>query len=219
MQLEINAQPRVLQGTGASRRLRRAGKTPGIVYGGNEPAVAIELDHNELFQQMRKEAFHASILVLNLEGKKQRVLLRTFNMHPFRREVQHIDFQRVSADQKIQMKVPLHFINQEVSAAVKVGGAKITHVLTEIGVKCLPDALPEFIDVDLSGIEVGHSTHVQDLKLPAGVELANRRENPVVVTVAVPRGTDEEAPAAEAAPAAAAPAAAKPAEKTEEKKK
>lgn len=217
MQLEINAQPRVLQGTGASRRLRRAGKTPGIVYGGNEPAVAIELDHNELFQQLRKEAFHASILMLNLDGKKQRVLLRTFNMHPFRREVQHIDFQRVSADEKIVMKVPLHFINQEASAAVKVGGAKITHVMTEIGVKCLPDALPEFIDVDLSGIEVGRSVHAEHLQLPEGVELASR-ENPVVVTVAVPRGTDEEAPAAEAAPAAAAPAA-KPAEKPEEKKK
>lgn len=218
MQLEINAQPRVQQGTGASRRLRRAGKTPGIVYGGSEPAVAIELDHNELFQQLRKEAFHASILTLNLEGKKHRVLLRTFNMHPFRREVQHIDFQRIISDQKIRMEVPVHFMNQDASAAVKLGGAKITHVLTEIEIECLPDALPEFVEVDLSSMEVGQSIHLQDLKLPAGVELAHGRENPVVVTISVPRGQDEETPVAEAAPAAAAPAA-KQAEKPEAKKK
>lgn len=216
MQIEINAQAREQQGTGASRRLRRAGKTPGIVYGGNEPAVAIQLDHNELFQQLRKEAVHSSILMLNLDGKQQRVLLRAFNMHPFRREVQHIDFQRISATEKIQMKVPLHFMNQESSEAVKLGGAKITHVLTEIEIKCLPDALPEYIEVDLGSIGVNASVHTHEIKLPAGVELAHRNENPVVATASVPRGAGEEetpAAAAEAAPAAA------PAAKAEEKKK
>src|SRR5690606_23378495 len=154
MQIEVKAQVRKAQGTGASRRLRRAGKTPGILYGGDEPSVAIELDHNELFQHLRKEAFHASILSLNVEGKKQPVLLRTYTMHPFRREVQHIDFQRVAADQKVRMEVPLHFMNQENNDAVKLGGAKITHVLTELEVRCLPSALPEYIEVDLTHIPV-----------------------------------------------------------------
>ncbi len=218
MQIEVNAQTRKLQGTGASRRLRRAGKTPGILYGGNQPAVAIELDHNELFQHLRKESFHSSILALNLDGDKQRVLLRAFNMHPFRKEVQHIDFQRISADEKIHMSVPVHFINQDKSDAVKTGGAKITHILTEIEVKCLPDALPEFLEVDLSSIGVNASVHASDIKLPAGVELALARgENPVIATASVPRGAEEETAAAAAAPAApAAAAAAKPAE---EKKK
>lgn len=204
MQIEVNAQPRVQQGTGASRRLRRAGKTPGIVYGGNEPAVAIELNHNELFQHLRKEAFHSSILNLNLDGKKQPVLLRTYNMHPFRREVQHIDFQRVAADQKIRMEVPLHFMNQENNEAVKLGGAKITHVLTELEVRCLPGQLPEYIEVDLINIPINGTIHAQDIKLPEGVELANRGENPAVVIATVPRGAEEEAApqAAAAAPAA-----------------
>jgi large subunit ribosomal protein L25 len=220
MQIEVNAQTRTLQGTGASRRLRRAGKTPGILYGGNQPAVAIELDHNELFQHLRKESFHSSILALNLDGNKQRVLLRAFNMHPFRKEVQHIDFQRISADEKIHMSVPVHFLNQDKSDAVKTGGAKITHILTEIEVKCLPDALPEFLEVDLSGIGVNASVHASEIKLPAGVELSLARgEDPVIATAAVPRGTEEEAaaPAAQAAPAA--PAAAPAAKPAEEKKK
>jgi len=222
MQIEVNAQKRDLQGTGASRRLRRAGKTPGVLYGGGEAAVSIEIDHNELFQLLRKEAFHASILSLNLDGQKQRVLLRSFNMHPFRREVQHIDFQRVSANEKIHMKVPLHFMNQEQNDAVKLGGAKITHILTEIEVKCLPDALPEYIEVDLQNIQVGHPIHLKELKLPEGVELVlHRNENPAVVSANVPRGAEEEAApaAAEAAAPAAAVPAAKQAEKTEEKKK
>src|SRR5262245_57513514 len=109
MQIEINASKRAAQGTGASRRLRRAGRVPGIVYGGAEAPTNIELDHNELYQQVRKETFHASILMLNLEGEKQQVLLRAINMHPFKSQVQHVDFQRVRADQKVHIKVPLHF--------------------------------------------------------------------------------------------------------------
>lgn len=203
MQIEVNARVRKAQGTGASRRLRRAGKTPGIVYGGTEAAVALELDHNELFQHLRKEAFHSSILSLNIEGKKQPVLLRTYNMHPFRREVQHIDFQRVAADQKIRMEVPLHFMNQENNDAVKLGGAKITHVITELEVRCLPGSLPEFIEVDLIDIPVNGTIHAQDIKLPEGVELA-RSENPAVVIATVPRGAaEDDEPAAEAAAAPA----------------
>src|SRR5690606_22892377 len=172
IQIEVKAQVRKAQGTGASRRLRRAGKTPGILYGGDAPAVAIEVDHNELFQHLRKEAFHASILSLNLDGKKERVVLRAFNMHPFRREVQHVDFQRVHADEQIQMKVPLRFLNQEDSPAVKLSNALVTHVLTEIEVRCLPADLPEFIEVDLGNLELTSSIHTNDLVLPPGVELA-----------------------------------------------
>jgi large subunit ribosomal protein L25 len=220
MQIEINAQTRKLQGTGASRRLRKAGGVPGIVYGGADAATMIELDHNELFQALRKEAFHASILSLNLDGQAQRVLLRTFTMHPFRKEVQHIDFQRVLADQKIRMKVPLHFMNQEQAEAVKTGGAVITHILNEIEVRCLADNLPEFIEVDLSAIGVNATIHARDVKLPEGVQLALRgKENPPVVSATLPRAAVEEVSTEEtAAPAAAVPAAKQPEKAAEAKK-
>jgi large subunit ribosomal protein L25 len=210
MKIEISAAKREAQGTGASRRLRRAGRVPGIVYGGRESAVMIELDHNELFQGLRKEAFHASILTLNLDGQKHQVLLRAVNMHPFKAQVQHIDFQRVRADEKIHMKVPLHFVGAEVSPAVKVAAAIVSHVLSELDISCLPADLPEFIEVDLSGIELGDTIHVRDLTLPKGVEpVLSRDENPVVATTSVPKEitVEEEAAAAEAAvPASQVPA-------------
>src|SRR5512135_2355742 len=142
MTIEIAATIRKAQGTGASRRLRKAGRVPGIVYGESDP-VLIDLDHNNLFHSLRKEAFHASVLTLDLEGKKEQVLLRDFVMHPFRQQVQHIDFQRVQADKKIHMKVPLHFKNAEVSPGVKLHGGVVSHVLNEIEIACLPADLPE----------------------------------------------------------------------------
>ena len=208
MQIEVNARKRSKQGTGASRRLRREGKTPGIIYGGKEPAVVIELDHNELYHQLREEAFHASVLTLNLDGKKEQVLLRAVNMHPFRAEVQHIDFQRVLSDVKIQMKVPLHFINAEMSPGVKLSGGIVSHVISDLAIRCLPADLPEYIEVDLKDIALGHIVHVKDLQLPKGVEaVLHGNENPAVAVVQIPRATaaDEaaEAAAAEAAPSAA----------------
>src|SRR5204862_3469881 len=158
------------QGRGASRRLRHTGKVPGILYGGKKPAVNIELDHNPLYHQLRNEKFHASVLTLALEGAKEQVLLRAVNMHPFKLEVQHIDFQRVSKDKKIHMKVPLHFINAEKSPGVKGQGGVVNHVLNELDVTCFPDHLPEFIEVDLESLTVGHSIHARDLALPQGVE-------------------------------------------------
>jgi large subunit ribosomal protein L25 len=207
MQIEVNAQKRTKQGTGASRRLRREGKTPGIVYGGNQPAVVIELDHNALYHQLRQEAFHASVLTLNLEGAKEQVLLRSVNMHPFRVEVQHIDFQRVQADVKIQMKVPLHFINAEMSPGVKVSGGLVSHVMSDLLIRCLPADLPEFIEVDLKDMEIGNTVHVKDLQLPKGVEaVLHGNENPSVAVVQIPRAlvADEAAEAAEAETALAA---------------
>jgi large subunit ribosomal protein L25 len=211
--MKVVAQSRELQGTGASRRLRRAGKVPGIIYGSSAKPVAIELDHNGLFHALRKEAFHSSILDLELDGKAdQQVLLRDVQMHAFKAQVMHVDFQRVAANEKIHVKVPLHFLNAESSPAVKQNGAVVSHVFTEIDVTCLPKDLPEFISVDLSSLSVGQTIHLADLKLPDGVSVVSH-ENPVVVTVTVPRGMEEAAPAADAAPAAAAPAAAAPADK------
>lgn len=219
MAIEVVATTRKEQGTGASRRLRRAGKVPGIVYGGKaKQPVTIELEHNALFHALRNEKFHASILDLSLDGAKEQVLLRSFNMHPWKPEVQHIDFQRVSADEKIHMKVPLHFVNAEIADAVKFGGAIVSHVMNEVDIRCLPANLPEFIEVDLRAIRAGQSIHVKDLALPKGVEVVSR-ENPVIATAVVPRGAaEEESSAAEAAPSAANVPATKQAEKKEEAK-
>jgi large subunit ribosomal protein L25 len=204
MKIEVNAQKRELQGTGASRRLRRVGKVPGIVYGGDQAPVNIELDHKELYQNLTREAFHASILTLKLDGQAEQVLLRAVNMHPFKARVQHVDFQRVSKDKKIHMKVPLHFVNAEISPGVKEQGGVANHVLNDLDISCLPDDLPEYIEVDLGNLTVGHSIHVRDLALPKGVEpMLHRNENPVVATVILPAlVTEEEEAAAEAAPAA-----------------
>ena len=213
MTIEIEATTRKAQGTGASRRLRKSGRTPGIVYGTGD-AVMIELDHNNIYHKLRNEAFHASVLTLSLEGKKEPVLLRDFVMHPFRQQVQHIDFQRVDATKKMHIKVPLHFINEATAPGVKLGGGKVSHVKTELDIVCLPKDLPAFIEVDLSTLELGHSVHVSDLKLPKGVQAAahgTHTAEAVVVTVQVPRGMVEAEVAAEAEAAAAASAAAAPA--------
>ena len=210
--IEVNAMPRSLQGTGASRRLRGEAKVPGILYGGEQPAQNIELDHNSLFHQLKQEAFHASILSMNLDGKKDRVLLRDVQMHPWKQMILHVDFQRVSANKKIHMKVPLHFINADLAPGVKTGGGIVSHVMNEIDITCLPDALPEFIEVDLQTLELGTSVHLGDLKIPEGVESVQlvRGDDAVVATVQVPRVIAEPEPevAAAAAEGAAAEGAA-----------
>jgi large subunit ribosomal protein L25 len=208
MAYEVVAQTRKLQGTGASRRLRNAGRVPGILYGGKKEALAIELEHNALFHQLRNEKFHASILTLKMDGADVPVLLRAVNMHPFKLQVQHVDFQRVSADQKIHIKVPLHFTNAESSPAVKEQGAMISHVFNELDIRCLPADLPEFIEVDLSEVTVGHTLHARDLKMPKGVEIVLRGgDNPAVVTAQIPRAAIAEEEASAAATAEASTAA------------
>ncbi len=200
MQIEISANKRVLQGKGASRRLRGSGKVPGIIYGGETQAQSIELDHNNLYHKLKLEAFHASILSLDLDGKKEQVLLRDLQMHPFRLQIQHIDFQRVDQNKKIHMKVPLHFINADIAPGVKVSGGIVSHILSELEISCLPKDLPEFIEVDLSTMQAGGSLHVSDLKLPAGVVATHAKENPTIATAAIPRGAKGDDTAA-AAPA------------------
>ena len=201
--MKVVANTRNGQGTGASRRLRHTGKVPGILYGGKAEPQPIEVDHNDLFHALRKEKFHASILDMELDGKGERVLLRSFQMHPYKPQVLHIDFQRVAEDQKIHMRVPLHFMGQEDSPAVKVSGGLISHVLSAIDVACLPKDLPEYIEVDLSNLNANQTVRVLDLKLPAGVSpVLKGKENPVVASVTT-RGEATEEEAVAAAPAAA----------------
>jgi large subunit ribosomal protein L25 len=210
--LEFVAFPREGDGgRGASRRLRHSGKTPGIVYGGTAKPAPIELDHNALIHALKNEAFHASILTMKIGSASERVLLRDVQMHPYRPQVLHIDFQRIDENRKIHMKVPLHFVNGESSPAVKLGGAIVSHVLNEVDVACLPKHLPEFIDVDLANLEIGHSVKVSDLKLPEGLTAVTHGKDPVVATAVVPKAiveTEETAVAeGDAATTAAAPAA------------
>lgn len=218
MQIEFNAKKRELQGSSASRRLRRAGRVPGILYGGPTQPQPIDIDHNELFQHLRKEAFHSSVLTINVEGAKEMCLLRDVQMHPYKREVKHVDFQRIDATHKIHQKVPLHFVNADIAPGVKLQGGLVSHVMTEVDVKCLPADLPSFIEVDLKDLSTGHSLHVSQLPLPKGVEIVHHGEgDPVVATILIKGAgkADEEAaaPVAEAAAAAPAAPAAAPAKK------
>ena len=189
MQIEFKATKRDAQGTGASRRLRRAGQVPGIIYGGAGDALAVTMDHNELYHLLRKEAFHASVLNIDVEGSNESVVLRDTQWHPFKQQVLHIDFQRVAAGEKMHLKVPLHFVNAEVSPAVKLGGNIIAHVMNELDIQCLPADLPEFLEVDLSALEAGQSVHASQVKLPKGVELAHADADPVVASATTTRGS------------------------------
>jgi large subunit ribosomal protein L25 len=218
MAIEVTAIPRAAQGKGASRRLRHTGRVPGILYGAGQPAQAIELDHKDLALKLKQEAFHASILALNLGSDQHQVLLRDYQMHPWRLQVLHVDFQRVAKDQKIHMRVPLHFTNAEIAPGVKVGGGSVNHVLTELDVVCLQDDLPEYVEVDLSNLQMGHSIRLSELTLPKGVESSQLRggDDAVVVTIPVPRAeTPVEEEVAAAVPVAAVPVVT---EKKDEKK-
>ena len=204
--MNIVAFERAKQGTGASRRLRITGRTPGIVYGGAAQPQLIEVDHNALWHALKKEAFHSSILDMDIAGTAQKVLLRDVQVHPFKQLVLHVDFQRVDATTKLHMKVPLHFVGDDQSVAIKSEGCIANHVISEIDVLCLPADLPEFITVDLSGLRKGSSLHLQDVPMPKGVKAITHGsdKNPVVVSVVVVAAAEvpaEAAPAADAKPA------------------
>ena len=175
---------RAKQGTGASRRLRITGRTPGIVYGGAAEPILIEIDHNALWHAIKKEAFHGSILEMELAGTEHKVLLRDLQMHPYKQQVQHIDFQRVEARTRMTVKVPVHYTGEEESPAFKTENCLVTHVLTEMTVSCFPADIPDFIAVDLTGLTKGKSLHVKDIVLPKGVKAALKGQvNPVMVSV------------------------------------
>jgi large subunit ribosomal protein L25 len=194
--MQFTAYERTKQGTGASRRLRNAAKVPGIVYGAGTPSL-IELDHNALFFALKKEAFHSSILEMDLGGKVQKVLLRDFQMHAYRPQVLHVDFQRVDESTKLRKKVPLHFQGEENSPAVKTDKCLVNHVALELEIECLAAQLPEFINIDLSNLAKNTSLHASDLKLPEGIKAVKRgTQNPVIVAVTTPKEEVEEVVAA-----------------------
>ena len=196
MQFELIANVRNLQGSSASRRLRRAGTVPGIVYGGDAAPTVIETNHNDLLLKLKKEAFHSSIITLNIDGKKESVLLRDYQMHAYKPLVLHIDFQRVDATHELHVKVPLHFTNEEVAPGIKLGGGLVNHVMTEVDIHCLAADLPEFIEVDLSALKVGDSIHLSQLKLPKGVQLVAHGADDVVVGIVGKGGSAAEGEAA-----------------------
>ena len=189
--MKFTAYERTLQGTGASRRLRRADKVPGIVYGAGTPTT-IELDHNALFFALKKEAFHSSLLEMELAGKVEKVLLRDFQMHPYKPQVLHVDFQRVDETTKLRKRVPLHFVGEENSVAVKTDKCLVSHVATELEIECLASQLPEFVTIDLSGLTKNQSLHASDLKLPEGIKAVKHGTlNPVIVAVTTPKVEEE----------------------------
>ena len=187
MKIAVTAFPRSKQGTSASRRLRNSGRVPGIVYGAGQAAQQVEFDQAAMLRHLKLEAFHASILDLTIDGVTTPALLRDFQMHPFKTMVQHVDMQRVDKTKKIHMRVPLHYKNADICVGVKVGGGAVQHILNDLEIMCLPDDLPEYIEVDVKDLQVAHSLHVNDLALPKGVEPIPRlkKENPGVVTVQV----------------------------------
>ena len=233
MATEFTAFPREISGSSASRRLRLTAKVPGIVYGGEAKPEMIELDHNALWHGLKKEDFHSSILTMTVGAAKSQVLLRDVQYHPFKQLIQHIDFLRVEAHKPIQMKVPVHFVNQDISPAVKLASAIVNHVISDVEIACLPKDLPRFIEVDLQTLAAGGSIHASDVKLPAGVTLVFHGRNKDVVFATASLVAEEAAPAEGAAPAevaaskqkapaaaaAGAPAGAKPAAKPPAKKK
>lgn len=197
--MKFEATKRSVQGSSASRRLRRAGRVPAIVYGGKGEALSVELDHNEIFHALRKEQFHTSVLDMMIDGKKQNVLLRAVQWHSYKPQVLHVDFQRVNANEALTTRIPFHFINGDESPAVKLQNATISHVLNDIEVTCLPKDLPQFIEVDLGKMEVNDVLHLSDVKAPAGVEfLTTGEDSPVLATASVVTDNVEEDEAADA---------------------
>ena len=198
--MKFVAYERTKQGTGASRRLRNAAKVPGIVYGAGAPAM-IELDHNALFFALKKEAFHSSILEMELAGKTETVLLRDYSMHAFKPIVMHVDFQRVDEKTTLRKRVPLHFVNEEVSEAVKTDKCFINKAISELEIECLAQKLPEFITIDLGGMKKGDSIHAGDLKLDEGIKIVRRgRKEITIVSAVAPKADADADTAAEAAP-------------------
>ncbi len=201
LEFELHAELRNRFGKGENRRLRRAGKVPAIIYGSGAP-MPITLNHNEILRRLEHEAFYSHVLNIQVGDKTERAILKDIHRHPAKAGVMHMDLQRVDASHKIHIRVPLHFINEAIAPGVKVGGGRVSHLLSSLEVECLADQLPEYIEVDLSTMEMGHTIHLSHLQLPAGVSvrLVGKDDRPVV-TIEAPRVAD-----AESAPAAAAPA-------------
>jgi large subunit ribosomal protein L25 len=208
---ELNAETRQDVGKGASRRLRRDGKLPGVIYGSNKDAESITLRHDDVIHQLENEAFYSHILTLNVDKKPEKVVLKDLQRHPYKPSVMHIDFQRISDTEKLTMRVPLHFVNEEKCVGVKTGGGVISHIMTELEISCFPKNLPEYIEVDMLEIDVGEAIHLGDIQLPEGVEiyalLHGGDAAQSVASVQIPRVVEEEDEAVESEEGDAAEAA------------
>jgi large subunit ribosomal protein L25 len=206
---ELIAEPRAMKGTGASRRLRRTGKVPAILYGAGKEPTMLSLEHNVMIRHLENEKFHTSILTVKTGGDSSQAILRAWHVHPYKPLVLHVDLQRISATEKIHMRVPLHFEGQDIAPGVKVDGGVVTHLMTEIDITCLPKDLPEFLTVDMSALNINESVHLSNIKLPEGVSItsfAHGGDDLAVAAVTTLRAAEAEAPVA-AAPVAAVAAA------------
>lgn len=205
---EFVAEPRNEFRTSATRRYRREGKLPAIVYGGGEVPRPVLLDHDVVLQQLQNEAFFSHVLTVKTGNHTEKVILRDLQRHPYKPKLLHMDLQRVSETEKLHVHVPLHFIGEDAAPGVKQGGGIVSHQLTEVEVSCLPRHLPEYLEVDMTQMEVGDTIHLSDLKVPEGVELAELARGPEhdspVASIVVPRAAVEEEAGAEAEAAAAA---------------
>jgi large subunit ribosomal protein L25 len=212
---EVQAVAREAVGGSVGRQLRRSGKVPAVIYGAGRPAQALELDAIAIGRSLDTEAFHSALLEVKVGGASELAILRDVQMHPFRPQVMHVDFQRVSEDEKLHLSIPLHFVGAEVCPGVKLGGGILSHLMNNVDVVCLPRHLPEYLEVDVSQLQLNQTLHLSDIKLPEGVEITalTHGDNRAVASVATAKVVEEAAPAAEAAAAetAAAPAAGQPA--------
>jgi large subunit ribosomal protein L25 len=219
---ELDAEFRETRGKGASRRLRHDGKVPAILYGGHNEARRLSLSHQKLLIMLDNERFYSTILSLKVGDQKQAAILKDVQRHPFKNAIMHVDFQRVEDNEKIRISIPLHFKGEALSPGVKTQGGLVSHIRTEVEVTCLPKDLPEFIEVDLSGLSLNESLHLSQLKIPEGVQLVDlAKEDAAVVTIYSPRAEEAETAvvAAEGAAAPAAAAAGDAAKKAEPAKK
>jgi large subunit ribosomal protein L25 len=207
---KISATGRTDEGKGASRRLRHAAQIPAIVYGGHADPKSIQLQHEKTWVASQNEWFYSSILALDIDGKVEKVLLRDMQRHPYKQQIMHLDFQRVSENEAIRVAVPLHFINVEKSPAGKASDVVVTHELNEVHISCLPKDLPEFIEIDLGDLQIGDTIHLSQVKMPNGVEVPELKlgaDHDVALVVARHARVEAEEDATEAAAAAAASAA------------
>lgn len=193
---ELRAESRTELGKSASRRLRRSGRIPGTVYGASKDPQSISLSHDEVLHQLDHEAFYSSVLTLNVDAQSEQVVVKDLQRHPYKPDILHIDFLRIDEKQKITMRVPLHFLNEQQCVGVKSGGGVISRIMTELEISCLPRDLPEYIDVDLANVNLGESVHLSDIDLPEGVEiyalLSGGDASASVATVSLPKGILEE---------------------------
>ncbi len=192
---ELRAESRQDAGKGASRRLRRAGKVPAILYGGSEAPMMLALEHDPVMHSLENEAFYSHILTVNIDGKKVSAVLKDLQRHPYKRVLLHLDLQRVSASEKLRMNIPVHVVGEDVAPGVKQAGGLVEHLLTEVAVSCLPKDLPEYLEIDVSGLNVNETVHLSDIRLPAGVELIDLQQGPEhnlpVASIHLPRAAVE----------------------------